>query len=134
MSSRSGYVKDCDKCIDATYIFAGLEPWIFLIARPDANIFSRADGAVDEFANDVGVTVVACVFLNHVRIDPTQRAWVAATHTGVVEASVRGGEATCFVFLLPHRQVGLEIGGVERGEVSVIVVVGDPKIGGVGIA
>ena len=37
-----------------------------------ASTFSPADGAVNQFANEVGVTVVAGVLLDHVNIDPAE--------------------------------------------------------------
>ena len=44
-----------------------------------------ADAAVDELADEVGVPVVAGVLLDHVVVDPAQRARLAAPDTGVVE-------------------------------------------------
>ena len=63
------------------------------IAQP-GNGISRgslpAHTSVDELTDEVGVAVVAGILLDHVNVDPAQRARLAARLSGVIKLAGRG--------------------------------------------
>jgi len=50
--------------------------------------WSDARAAVDPFADEVGMTVVAGVLGNHVRVDPPQRDFAGRERAGLIERAI----------------------------------------------
>jgi hypothetical protein len=60
-----------------------------------------ANSAIEHFADEVGVAVVAGIVLGHVGVYPTEGNGLAPTQTGVVEAMARRSLAARFALGLP---------------------------------
>ena len=81
---------------------------------------SPADTAVPQFTDQIGMPVVACVLLDHVDIDPPQRARLPVPQTGVVQRMGPGRSATGVALGLPGGQVGFPVGIIEGDQFAVL--------------
>ena len=72
------------------------------------------------------MTVVAGVLLDHVVVDPPQRARAAVVPARFVEAASGRRPPGRLALALPHRQVRLPVGVVERIQLGVLAGVADP--------
>ena len=80
------------------------------------------------------MAVVARVLLNHVHVDPLQRAGFAtSSHAGVVQGAGRGCLSALFALRLPDRQVFHPVSAVERSYVTVLDVWVVPNLWSIGL-
>src|SRR5579872_7555404 len=94
-----------------------------------AEALLAAHRPVDELADEVGVPVVPGVLLDHVGVDPPQRAVDAPSREAdVVERPAGGRLPAGFALRLPRREVGLPISRVEWEHVAVLVGGIEPEV------
>ena len=92
-----------------------------------------ADRPVDELANEVGVAVVARVLLDHVDVDPAQRARLAVADADVVERVLGGHGRGCVALRLPRRKVVVPVGS-SSGTSSLSSMAGRTRCSGARVA
>ena len=83
-------------------------------------LYSPTDGSVDKFTYEIGMTVVTRVFLDHVHVDPPQRAPFPVSQPGVVQLVFPRGGSARRTFGQPSAEVVFPIGVVERNPLSIV--------------
>ena len=83
-----------------------------------------AGDAVDPFAEQVRVAVVACVLLDHVLIDPAQRGWFRGIRYQIVETATGHGSPCPFDAGPVVRQILIRLSGIKVVEICVGIVSG----------
>ncbi len=94
---------------------------------------SPPDGAVHQLADQVGVSVVAGVLLDHVVVDPPEGARLPLPRPGVVEVQRCRGAAGGLALGLPGSHVLVPVGVVEREELTVVGPGAGPDVRCVGL-
>ena len=69
---------------------------------------------------EIGMTVVARILLDHVDVDPAQGTWLTAPYAGVIELVPRGCVAAVLALGLPRTKVSLPAGIVEWDQLAVV--------------
>ena len=92
---------------------------VFLVASP-----LPADFSVNELTDQVRVAVVPGVLLNHVNVDPPERArFTAPSHARVFQVVGCGGLSTLLALRLPKRQIAIPV-AVSSGIMSLSSISG----------
>src|ERR1700722_15207170 len=93
-----------------------------------------ADGAVRQLAEQVGLTVVTGVLLNHVHVDPAQRYALAEPLAFIAELPGCRIDPALLALLVPDGQISVPVRPVEGNELDVIALHAGPDMRRLGCA